>query len=297
MIDRPGPVSPARVWAFGPAGARRRADRVATEEPLEIRVRAGGEKRPVAVTMRTPGADFELAAGFLFAEGLVGSGREIRRISYCADPEVAPEDRPNVVLVELGTAELPDLGPLERHFTISSACGVCGKSSLEALRARGLRPVGSGPIVDPGVLRSLPDKLRRGQGIFRSTGGLHAAGLFTSNGELLAVREDVGRHNALDKLIGWALLQGRLPLRDRIVMVSGRTSYEIVQKTVSAGAPIVGAVSAPSSLAVDLAASFGLTLIGFLRGESFNVYAHPERVGAGVAVRAGRGTSEGRANA
>ena len=184
--------------------------------------------------------------------------------------------------MDLRHGVLPDLVALERHFYTTSACGVCGKASLEALKIRGAPTVAAGPVVDPAVLRSLPQKLRAGQGIFAATGGLHAAALFDAEGTLLALREDVGRHNALDKLVGWALLEGRLPLRGQVVVVSGRSSFEILQKSLLAGAPMVCSVSAPSSLAVALAREFGLTLVGFLRGERFNVYAGPERVGTSV---------------
>ena len=261
---------------------RPRSDHLATEEPLEIRLVAGTEKRTVAVTMRTPGADFELAAGFLFGEGVVTGPKQIRRLSYCTDPEIDAEQQFNIVNVELDPSTAIDLRPLERHFYTTSACGVCGKASLEALQIRGCPSVPPGPEAAAEVIYGLPDSLRRAQGIFESTGGLHAAGLFGPDGELISVREDVGRHNAVDKLIGWALLQGMLPLHDRIVMVSGRSSFEIMQKCLTAGVPIVCAVSAPSSLAVALAEEFGMTLIGFLRGERFNVYAGHQRIRTSV---------------
>jgi FdhD protein len=283
------------VQVVAPGGARRHADDVATEEPLEIRLVAGGahvraasgSARPhttVAVTMRTPGHDFELAAGFLFGEGLIRSSGQIHRMTYCVDPGLDAEQQYNIVNVELAAHTLPGLPALERHFFTSSACGVCGKASLEALRIRGCAPLPPGPVVPPGVLVTLPERLRASQGIFRTTGGLHAAALFDAAGELIALREDVGRHNALDKLVGWAFLEGRLPLRDQIVMVSGRASFELLQKTLVAGAPVFCAVSAPSSLAVQVATEFGTTLIGFLRGDRFNVYAGVERVaGLGAA--------------
>jgi FdhD protein len=230
------------------------------------------------VTMRTPGSDFELAAGFLYGEGIVHSPDDIVRISYCVDRDVDAEQRYNIVNVELRGGLDYDLRSLERHFYTTSACGVCGKESLEALELRGCPVIPPGPEVSTGTITSLPDKLRGAQGLFEVTGGLHAAGLFSAEGELIAVREDVGRHNATDKLIGWALLEGRLPLSDHIVMVSGRSSFEILQKCLTAGAPVVCAVSAPSSLAVDVARRFGITLVGFLRGERFNVYSAPERV-------------------
>jgi FdhD protein len=255
------------------AGHAARADSLVTEEPLEIRLAAGGSTRTLAVTMRTPGHDFELAAGFLYTEGVVSGREEIQRITYCTDPSVDPEQQYNIVSVELTRAGLPALPSLERSFFTSSACGVCGKASLEALRLRGCEPIPPGAALGADVLISLPEQLRTEQGLFEATGGLHAAALFTMRGDLMAVREDVGRHNALDKLIGWAVLEGRLPLRDHVIMVSGRASFELVQKTLAAGAPVLAAVSAPSSLAVDVAREFGMTLVGFLRGDRFNVYA------------------------
>jgi FdhD protein len=228
--------------------------------------------------MRTPGNDFELAAGFLYGEGVIRGREEIQGIAHCADPDLDADRRHNIVEVVLRGA-LPDLGPLERHFYTTSACGVCGKASLESLRLRGVPRIREGqPQVAPELLSRLPERLQAAQGIFATTGGLHAAALFDAEGSLLAVREDVGRHNAVDKLVGWALMEGRLPLDRHVVMVSGRSSFEILQKCLMAGAPIVCAVSAPSSLAVALAQEFGITLIGFLRGDRFNVYAGLERV-------------------
>ncbi|HZJ49576.1 MAG TPA: formate dehydrogenase accessory sulfurtransferase FdhD [Actinomycetota bacterium] len=257
---------------------RTRADQVATEEPMEIRVLAAGRRVTAAVTMRTPGSDFELAAGFLFGEGLVHTAADISGISYCVDRDLDEAQLFNIVNAKLRTGLVPDLRSLERHFYTSSACGVCGKASLDSLDLRGCRAPAPGPQVAAEVVASLPEALRRAQGIFESTGGLHAAGLFTSQGELIASREDVGRHNAVDKLVGWALLEDRLPLDNRILMVSGRSSYEIMQKALTAGIPMVCAVSAPSSLAVDVARRFDMSLIGFLRGARFNVYAGPERI-------------------
>lgn len=255
-----------------------RFDHLATEEPLEIRLRSGlGQTRTLAVTMRTPGHDFELAAGFLFAEGVIGSRDEIRRMAYCTDP--GEPQQYNIVNIELCSDTLPNLAPLERHFYTSSACGVCGKAGLENLRLR-YRPLEPGFRVSSEVIARLPGILAQHQGLFRQTGGLHAAALFDASGKLLAVREDVGRHNALDKLLGWALLENRLPLSAHIVLVSGRASYELAQKTLAAGIPILAAISAPSSLAVELAQEFNLTLIGFLRG-SFNVYSGLERLEVG----------------
>jgi FdhD protein len=275
---RRGSKTKTRVRVFEGGEVRVRGDALATEEPMEMRLVAGGTKKTVAVTMRTPGSDFELAAGFLYGEGIVHSPNDIVRISYCVDRDVDAEQRYNIVNVELRGGLDYDLRSLERHFYTTSACGVCGKESLEALELRGCPVIPPGPEVSAGTITSLPDKLRGAQGLFEVTGGLHAAGLFSAEGELIAVREDVGRHNATDKLVGWALLEGRLPLSDHIVMVSGRSSFEILQKCLTAGAPVVCAVSAPSSLAVDVARRFGITLVGFLRGERFNVYSAPERV-------------------
>jgi FdhD protein len=278
-MTRPGSKTRARIVAVSDGERHTRTDYLATEEPLEIRLNAGGATATVAVTMRTPGADFELAAGFLYGEGVLGGREDVGRLSYCTDPEIDAEQQYNIVNVALTGGAMPDLHTLERHFMTSSACGICGKASLDALELRGCPVVPPGPVVDPAVLPRLPGALREGQGLFESTGGLHAAGLFTAAGELVALREDVGRHNAVDKLIGWALLDGRLPLSDHLLMVSGRSSYEILQKALVAGVPVVCAVSAPSSLAVDLARRFGMTLVGFLRGQRFNVYAGEERLG------------------
>jgi len=303
---RPGSKSDAEVWVVAAGSPELQRDEIATEEPLEIRLTAGlqergasvpvfsrrgqaASQRTVAITMRTPGADFELAAGFLYGEGIVRSREEILRISHSEDADLDEDKRYNIVQVDLRAGVLPDLAALERHFYTTSACGVCGKASLESLKIRGAPRIAPGPIVEPAVIRSLPEKLRAGQGIFAATGGLHAAALFDAEGNLLALREDVGRHNALDKLVGWALVEGRLPLSHHIVMVSGRSSFEILQKSLMAGAPMVCAVSAPSSLAVALAREFGLTLVGFLRGERFNVYTGLERVR--VTVPAGEGPS------
>jgi FdhD protein len=228
--------------------------------------------------MRTPGADFELAAGFLYAEGVVSSRKDIDRISYCVDPNVDGEQRYNIVNVALREGLSVDLQPLERHFFTTSACGVCGKASLDALRLRGCPMIQKGPEVSAEVIYSLQEQLRSAQRVFSTTGGLHAAALFNTQGQLLSVQEDVGRHNALDKLVGSALLSDELPLSNHIVMVSGRSSFEILQKCLVAGVPIICAVSAPSSLAVALAREFGITLVGFLRGERFNVYAGRERL-------------------
>jgi FdhD protein len=279
MGQRPSSRTRARVRILQQGDVKLRSDYLATEEPLEIRLVGGGRTHTLAVTMRTPGSDFELAAGFLYGEGVIGGREEVARITYCTDPDIDPEQHFNIVNVELAGRVVPDLHSLERHFYTTSACGVCGKASLDALRVRGCPRVSSGPEVSSEVIYGLPDKLRGAQGVFRSTGGLHAAGLFSSAGELVCLREDVGRHNAVDKVVGWALMQGKLPLSDQILMVSGRSSFEIMQKALAAGVPVVCAVSAPSSLAVALAREFDMTLIGFLREQRFNIYADDERIG------------------
>src|ERR687896_907181 len=275
---RRGSKTKVRVRFVEEGRARIRPDALATEEPMEIRLISDDAKQTVAVTMRTPGADFELAAGFLYGEGIVSSPDDILKISYCVDSDLDAEQQYNIVNVELRGGRSYDPRPLERHFYTTSACGVCGKASLEQLELRGCPVIPPGPEVTPEKVYALPDKLREAQGLFDATGGLHAAALFDREGELLALREDVGRHNATDKLVGWALLEGKLPLTDHIVMVSGRSSFEIMQKCLVAGVPIVCAISAPSSLAVDVARQFNMTLIGFLRGNRFNVYAGSERI-------------------
>jgi len=268
----------ARIKIVEDGRMRVRPDALATEEPMEIRLLAGQTKQAVAVTMRTPGADFELTAGFLYGEGIITSPEDILKISYCADSDIDAEQRYNIVNVELRGGREFDLRPLERYFHTTSACGVCGKASLEQLELRGCPVMPAGPEIPAETVHTLPEKLREAQGLFEATGGLHAAALFDKEGELLALREDVGRHNATDKLVGWALLEGRLPLTDHIVMVSGRSSFEILQKCLTAGVPVVCAISAPSSLAVDVAREFGMTLVGFLRGGRFNVYAGSDRI-------------------
>lgn len=267
-----------RIWRVEAERAEERADQLAVEEPLEIRLIQGERSRTLAVTMRTPGADAELAAGFLFAEGVVDRPERIVGISSRADPNESGGGS-NILEVELAAdGPEPDLAPLERHFFATSACGVCGKAGIDKLELRSPGPLPPGPEVTPELLAALPVRLREAQGIFDLTGGLHAAALFDERGTLLAAREDVGRHNALDKLLGRAFLDGRIPLHGHIVMVSGRSSYEILQKCMVAGVPVVCAVSAPSSLAVEVAERFGMTLVGFLRGGRFNVYTGVARI-------------------
>ena len=275
---RRGSKSRVRVRVVEEGRIRVRPDALATEEPLEIRLISGDVRQTAAVTMRTPGADFELAAGFLYGEGIVRSPEDILKISYCVDADLDAEQQYNIVNVELRGSRDYDPKSLERHFYTTSACGVCGKASLEQLELRGCPMILSGPNVAAEVIYSLPEKLRKAQGLFEATGGLHAAALFDARGNLVALKEDVGRHNATDKLVGWALLEGRLPLSNHIVMVSGRSSFEILQKCLAAEVPVVCAISAPSSLAVDVARRFGMTLVGFLRGKRFNVYNGHERI-------------------
>lgn len=257
----------------------RRADTLAGEEPMEIRI-AG---RPLAVTMRTPGDDFDLAVGFLVSEGLIGDGADVQSIRYCAGkvPGTGEDgiNTYNVVDVSLTPGvPLPDHRH-ERNTAITSACGLCGRTSLDAVRTASRFDVATDPAtIDLTTLTTLAPRLRETQRIFERTGGLHAAGLFTTDGELLTIREDVGRHNAVDKVIGHATRTGLLPLRDTVLIVSGRASFELVQKAVLAGIPILAAVSAPSSLAADLAEDQGLTLVGFLRGTSLNIYTRTDRI-------------------
>jgi FdhD protein len=258
-----------------------RPDTLAVEEPLELRV-AG---LPLTVTMRTPGDDMDLAAGFLLAEGVIDTAADLRTMRFCAgadhDADTAEGAANTYNVLDVALADhVPVDRVRPRAFVTSSACGVCGTASIDAVRVRvadGVRP--ALPRLDPVLLAALPERLRAAQRVFDRTGGLHAAGLFDPQGTLIASREDVGRHNAVDKLVGAQLLEGRLPLSESILMVSGRASFEIIQKAATAGIPIVCAVSAPSSLAVDAARRFGLTLVGFLRGERFNIYTRAERIG------------------
>ena len=279
MQTRPGRTTEARVTELSGTTASGKHDSVATEEPLEIRLASGNASRTLAVTMRTPGNDFELAAGFLYGEGVVRSRDEIAGITYCLDSTPALDQQYNVVSVELSAVRpLAEFDGFERHFTIGSACGVCGRAALVSLHERGITPIDDDLKVGASLLYELPDRMRAAQRIFASTGGLHAAALFDERGNTVAVREDVGRHNAVDKLVGWGLLEGRLPFARSIALVSGRTSYEIVQKCAVARIPILCSISAPSSLAVDLAREFGITLVGFLRGDHANVYGAPDRI-------------------
>jgi len=278
-LDRPSSkvnLSITRVRG-GLIAKTERRDSVVTEEPLEIRLAAGSESRALAVTMRTPGADFELAAGFLFSEGVITAKQQMTSITYCVDRDLDEEQRYNVVNVRLRSESLPDLPSLERHFTVNSACGVCGKAHLDAI-TQVAQPVTADWTLTPAQISVMSDGLRGSQALFDQTGGLHAAALFHKSGDLWAAREDVGRHNAFDKLVGWALMDDRLPLSECAVMVSGRASFELVQKAAMAGIPVFCAVSAPSHLAVRVAHRQNITLIGFLRGADFNIYTGEGRV-------------------
>jgi FdhD protein len=269
-----GPSAPLRVLEVDGAASRHRRDRLTTEEPLEIRASGPGQPTTrIAVTMRTPGHDFELAVGFLYSEGLITERRAFSQIRYCTD--VGVEQHLNVVTVDL--REQFDATQVQRNFFATSSCGVCGKASIDQL-AVACATIPDGLTVTRQTIVSLPEQLREQQRVFDSTGGLHATGLFRADGTLVIAREDVGRHNAMDKLIGNRLLENDLPLSGSIALVSGRASFELVQKAAVAGIPVLCAVSAPSTLAVETARRLGVTLVGFLRGERFNVYSHAHRI-------------------
>lgn len=273
MPKRDPPVRPVTVQRHHGSSVDTVPDVLAAEEPLEIRVRSPGhgDAARVAVTMRTPGHDLELALGFLLTENAITEREDV-------DLEHSSLSRVELGAVVTVALRVPfDLAELQRNFYATSSCGVCGKAALELVERRA-SPLGVGPTLRSAVITSLPRTLRDAQEVFASTGGLHAAGLFTADGALVALREDVGRHNALDKLLGWALAEGRLPLDDHAVMASGRLSFELVQKAAVAGVSALCAVSAPSSLAVQAAERVGMTLVGFVRGDGFNVYTRPERV-------------------
>ncbi len=255
---------------------RTRPDTVTVEEPLEIRV---GETA-LSVTMRTPGDDFDLVVGFLLTEGLIGAADDVHHLMHCLDADEGGAPTYNVVDVTLRDGVAPPPPDQARRFYTTSSCGVCGKASIDAIRTSGRYAVGADTmVIAPHVLAGLPDLLREHQKVFDRTGGLHAAGLFTRDGSLLAVREDVGRHNAVDKVIGWAARDERLPLTGHVLVVSGRASFELTQKAYMAGLPVLAAVSAPSSLAVELASEVGLTLVGFVRAPRLTVYSGSQRLG------------------
>jgi FdhD protein len=285
-MKRPGPTTQAAVWKVRGGRPRKETDVLAAEEPMEIRVESGPkdhrETTSLSVTMRTPGHDFELAAGFLFTEGIVSQPRDLARIEYCTDAGVDQEYNIVSAILQPKVDFRPDR--LTRHFYMTSSCGVCGKTALEAIRVAVRHPIPPNrPRLDPTTITSIPERLREGQELFSETGGLHAAALFDAAGSRTAIREDVGRHNAVDKIVGEAFLGDRMPLSDSILAVSGRGSFEILQKAAVAGIPCVVAVGAPSSLAVGIAEEFGMTLVGFARGGSFNVYAGMGRFGPGDA--------------
>jgi FdhD protein len=268
----PRSVDLTRVSEWDDGNLRRKEDYLATEEPLEIRI---GDA-PVSVTMRTPGNDIELASGFLFTEALVQRREHILKLE--GNQESQEPNRGNVVRAELAPDCAVDSEMLRRNFFAASSCGICGKASIDSVRSRALQPPNPNFAVDPEILIRIPDSLRESQAVFGRTGGLHGAALFDRSGKLLVAREDIGRHNAVDKVIGWALLEGRIPLSDSILLVSGRGGFEIAQKAIVAGLPVLTCVSAPSSLAVKLAREMRLTLIGFLRGRRFVIYAGEERL-------------------
>ena len=275
MPHKPRSVDVTQVTEWQDGQVRRAQDYLVAEEPLEIRV----GRTPLSVTMRTPGHDLELTAGFLFTEGLIKKREQIVSLEYVKTKPATRQASDNIVRVRLKGVSLKS-AQLHRNFFRSSSCGVCGKASIDAVMARGIRRPNPNFALDPAVLCTFPDTLKAAQSIFDRTGGLHAAGLFDAQGKLIVLREDVGRHNAVDKVVGWALLSGevRLPLADYALMVSGRGGFEIIQKALLAGVPLVASVSAPSSLAVRLAREAGMTLVGFLRGRRFLVYSREERL-------------------
>jgi len=273
MPSSPRDVDVTLVQEWNDGRVRSVQDYLAGEEPLQIQV----GKHPLSITMRTPGHDIELAAGFLFSEGIIQRREQIVSLDHAGDCK--PAERGNIIQVELTDDVALDFENTRRNFFASSSCGICGKASIESVRARGIRAPNPHFRVDTEVLCRIPDALRSAQQIFGRTGGLHAAGLFDASGKLLAEREDIGRHNAVDKIIGWALRENRVPLSESVLMVSGRGGFEIIQKAAMAGLPVVASVSACSSLAVQVAREVGMTLVGFLRGKRFVVYSSGERLG------------------
>lgn len=276
MPSSPRDIDVTLVQEWNDGRVRPVQDYLVGEEPLQIRV----GKHPLSVTMRTPGHDLELAAGFLFTEGIIQRREQIVSLDHADDCK--PAERGNIIQVELTDDVALDFESTQRNFFASSSCGICGKASIESVRAHGIRALNPYLRVDAEVLCRIPDALRSAQQIFGRTGGLHAAGLFDASGKLLAEREDIGRHNAVDKIIGWALREKRVPLSENVLMVSGRGGFEIIQKAAMAGLPFVASVSACSSLAVQFAREVGMTLIGFLRGRRFVVYSGGERLGMAV---------------
>ncbi|MEE2899044.1 MAG: formate dehydrogenase accessory sulfurtransferase FdhD [Gemmatimonadota bacterium] len=279
MIGRGSPTRSVRVARHRDGRVVRKKDTLAVEEPLEIRVswKAAEHRRvePVAITMRTPGDDFELVAGFLHGEGIVSTADDLQELTYCRGDE---DQEYNIVEARLRAGVSFDADSMRRNVFTSSSCGICGKASIEAVQATGCSMLPGGFVVPGALLCDLPDRLLEGQGVFERTGGLHAAGLFQADGYLDVLREDVGRHNAVDKVLGHALLARVLPAHHQVLLVSGRASFEIVQKALMAQVPVLVAVGAPSSLAVDLASRFHQTLVGFARNGGFNVYCGAERI-------------------
>jgi FdhD protein len=279
MAQKNRSIELTQVTQWEDGKAERVVDYLAAEEPLEMRSR----RFSLGITLRTPGDDEELVAGFLFTEGIISRREDLVALRMPSDKD--PER--NLVRVTLDPSVRLATNSAARRFSAGSACGVCGKASITQLRRRGLRRPETATLLDPETLCELPPRLRAAQEVFGRTGGLHAAALFGPTGELLVLREDIGRHNAVDKIIGWALLSGRLPLSDHVLMVSGRAGFEIVQKSIAAGIPLLASVSAPSSLAVQLARELGLTLVGFLRGRRFVIYSGEERIAVSVSAPAG----------
>ena len=274
MAEKSRSLNLTRVSQWDDGKVERKDDYLAAEEPLEIRI----ADQPLSVTMRTPGHDLELAAGFLFTEGLIQNREQILAIENVEPITADGVKRGNVIQAELVEEATPDFAKMRRHFFASSSCGICGKASIDLVRSRLLSAPNSEFRVEAELLTGLPEVLRSSQDVFQRTGGLHAAALFDSSGGLLVLREDIGRHNAVDKVIGWALLDHRVPLGNAILLVSGRGGFEIVQKALVAGVPILASVSAPSSLAVQLARELRMTLVGFLRGRRFVIYSGAERI-------------------
>lgn len=265
------------IWKVSQDKKTEQEDVLAIEEPLEIRLEIEGKQKSISITMRTPGNDFELAVGFLFTEGIIQSKSQIESIEH--PKSWNPETAGNIVSIKIANGVHIDFEKLERHFYTSSSCGVCGKASIDAIKATGLKNMENKDAIFPkDLIHQLPERLRNEQNIFDETGGLHAAALFDIKGNLVFLREDVGRHNAVDKLVGTAFLNGKLPLKNHLIMVSGRASFELIQKTAMAEIPILAAVGAPSSLAVSLAKEVGMTVLGFVRDKRFNIYCGAERI-------------------
>ena len=271
-------TTPVKVWNVVHKDRIEKNDFLAVEEPVEIRLKLREqEPKSISITMRTPGNDFELAMGFLFTEGIIQSKDQVTKVDYAEVWE--PEKKENVVLVEIAEGVEIDFLRLERHFYTSSSCGVCGKASIEAVKFSGMQEIPKNqPIFEHHLIHKLPTLLREKQAVFDHTGGLHAAALFDNKGNLHLLREDVGRHNAVDKLVGAAFLKGMIPLNDYLIMVSGRASFELVQKSLMAGIPLLAAVGAPSSLAISLAEEAGMSVMGFVRDGRFNIYSGAERI-------------------